>query len=796
MENKKSFVETVAEKIIEQLKQGTAPWQVPWHEDKRRTLPYNPITGKRYKGINTLNLMSQSMYKGYKDPRWLTYKQAQSLNAQVKQGQKSSPVQYWKFTELQDKLDKDGKPILDEDGKKVKEEVPLDKPRVFYANVFNAEQIDNLPPLPTHEEITWNPIDRAETILKNSGAKIFHDENRAYYSIKKDEIHLPAKELFNSNDKYYATVLHELGHWTGAESRLNRDLKNPFGSEGYAKEELRAEIASMILGNELNIGHDPSQHIAYVGHWIKILQDDPKELFRAASDAEKIQNYVLGFEQIIEQNKEISLPEKQLDESNLIHENMNTTEKKEITWLNIPYSEKNTVKNIAGKLGNGESAISWDKDKKMWFAKPGADLDKLKAWIPGQSLAKENLAKENVILAIPFEDKNVAKKLAGKLNDGSCAIEWDKANKVWFAKPGADLDKLKAWIPENINNIQQTMSPREEFTLVLQSIGCVVDGEHPIMDGQNHRIKTEGDKHGQKAGFYKAFLDGHPAGYIKNNRTGAEMKWKAKGYNLSNEERAKLIAEAAIRKELREKEQAEMYERVAESVMNKFSELPVLKEPTPYIQSKGIDVYPGIATDKENKITYIPAYDSTGKQWSTQYINEDGQKRFEKGGKKTGCFHVIGGQEALKNAPVIIISEGYATAATITKVVGYSTVAAFDSGNLKSVAKSLHEKFPTKPIIIAGDDDRYLDEKQGINPGKTKAIEAADAVNGKSIFPIFAPGENKLTDFNDLATKSVLGKDAIERQIKIAIKVNVEKQQQQQQQQKNINHKSQKLKIN
>lgn len=725
-ENKKSFVETVSEKIIEQLKAGTAPWQRPWHDDKRKSLPYNPISDKRYKGINTLHLMAESMSKGYADPRWLTYKQASSLGAQVRAGEKSTLVQYWKFTDLVDKLDKDGNPVLDENGKKIKEEIQLDKPKVFYANVFNAEQIDNLPPLPIRE-LKWDNIERAETILKNSGAKILNDSNSPYYSIKTDEIHLPGKEFFDSNDKYYSVALHELGHWTGAESRLNRDINHPFGSHEYAREELRAEIASMIIGDELNIGHDSKQHVAYVESWIKILQDEPKEIFRAASDAEKIQNYVLGFEQIKEQKEEINLDVEQVN----IKDN--------ITWLNISYSEKNTVKDIAGKLSNGENAI-----------------------------------------------------------------EWDKLNKVWFAKPGANLEKLKSWIPENIHNTQPvtTLHPRDEFALALQSMGCIVDGEHPIMDGQNHRIKTEGDKQGHKAGFYKAFLDGHPAGYIKNNRTGAEMKWKSKGYHLSDEEKAKLTAEAAKRKEQRAKEQAEMYEKVAEDVKNKFSELLPLKNMTPYLLNKEIDVFPGLATDKDNKITYVPGYDENGKQWTTQYIKEDGQKGFEKGGKKSGCFHVVGGQEALKNAPVIVISEGYATAATITKIVGYSTVAAFDSGNLKNVAKALHEKYPMKPIIVAGDDDRHLEERQGVNPGKEKAIEAAKAVNGAAIFPIFAPSDQKmkLTDFNDLATKSRF-KEAAIIQIQNGIKANVERQIEQRQQlqtrtQTQSRNRSKTLKIN
>ncbi|MBW9878691.1 DNA primase, partial [Escherichia coli] len=144
----------------------------------------------------------------------------------------------------------------------------------------------------------WNSIERAESILEASGAKISHDQvDRAFYRMSTDSIHLPQQASFPSADRYYATALHELSHWTGHASRLDRDLSHPFGSEGYAREELRAEIASMIIGDELGIGHDPSQHVAYVKSWIKALQDDPLEIFRAAADAEKIQGFVLGLEQ-------------------------------------------------------------------------------------------------------------------------------------------------------------------------------------------------------------------------------------------------------------------------------------------------------------------------------------------------------------------------------------------------------------------------------------------------------------------------------------------------------------------
>lgn len=239
------------------------------------------------------------MSQDREDPRWMTYKQAQAQTegAQVQKGETSTSIQYWKFNEEKTKIDKStGKPLRDENNKIVKEYVKLKNPRVFYVNVFNAEQIKGLPPL-DRKDHQWNAIEQAENILKGSGANINHDgKGRAFYRESTDSIHLPKKERFDAPDKYYATALHELGHWTGHSLRLDRELGNVFGSESYAKEELRAEISSMLVGATLGIGHDPSQHVSYVKSWIKALQNDPKEIFRASADAEKIHDFVMSFE--------------------------------------------------------------------------------------------------------------------------------------------------------------------------------------------------------------------------------------------------------------------------------------------------------------------------------------------------------------------------------------------------------------------------------------------------------------------------------------------------------------------
>lgn len=393
-------------------------------------------------------------------------------------------------------------------------------------------------------------------------------------------------------------------------------------------------------------------------------------------------------------------------------------------------------------------------------------------------------------LAVPYEQHQAVKQLAGKLADGGAAVGWDKAAKCWYANPGADLDKLKPWLNDSGAARQQpAIAPEVEFTDALRSLGCVVAGEHPIMDGKKHRISVEGEKYSEStgSGFYVGHLDGHPAGYIKNNKTGIEMKWKSKGYVLDPELKAQMQAEVAAKLQTRDAENAKLQDLAAQRVGRQIADLLPVEQPTTYMLAKGIVPQAGVLTDKEGKKTYIPATDVDGKQWTMQYIQEDGTKRFAKDSRKEGCFHVIGGMDELAKAPALIIGEGYATASSLSQSLSFATVAAFDAGNLVHVAKALHEKFPDKPIIIAGDDDKHLEATQGINPGRNKAEEAAKEVGGKVLLPIFAPGEQAtnpkgFTDFNDLANKSVLGREGVERQVNSIVHSVIEKYQAQIQQ--------------
>jgi len=299
MPDKKALYEEVANAIIEKLEKGTSPWQKPW-SDKEGTsynLPYNPTTGNNYKGMNSVWLMMQDR----DDPRWLTFKQAQANGWQVNKGEKAKTINFIKLQDVKTLRDDKGKPVLDDNGKPRKVTINLSSPVITTAWVFNAEQISGITPLAkvqeeARKEQKWTNVERAEFIIESSKAKILHGGDRAYYSPSSDHVQMPLKEQFKTASAYYGTMLHELGHWSGDKTRLDRDMSGKFGSVPYAKEELIAEIASYMVRGEIGLEKGLDQTAAYAKSWISVLKNDPYEIFRAASSAQKIHDYILNFE--------------------------------------------------------------------------------------------------------------------------------------------------------------------------------------------------------------------------------------------------------------------------------------------------------------------------------------------------------------------------------------------------------------------------------------------------------------------------------------------------------------------
>ena len=311
--SKRDFRQDLTDRIIDLVENGNAPWQKPWNPDKVGVgldLPHNMATGHVYRGGNTFWLMAQ----GYDDPRWCTYRQAQEKGWQVRKGEKATTVEYWQF-------DKEEERVNPETGKTEKVRVRLEHPRCFYAKVFNASQMDNTPPYEPKQKLDWDPNEKAERILTASGVPIHYKQHDlAFYNPIADSIQLPPKSAFENPSDFYEVALHELGHATGHESRLDRDLTGGFGSEGYAREELRAQMASLYLAAEIGVPFNPERHAAYQAFWLKVLKSDRHEFFRAARDAELIADYVIG----LDIQKELKQEIRNISETKIDAQTVNT----------------------------------------------------------------------------------------------------------------------------------------------------------------------------------------------------------------------------------------------------------------------------------------------------------------------------------------------------------------------------------------------------------------------------------------------------------------------------------------
>ncbi len=299
----RDFRQEVTDSIVRMLENGVAPWQKPWEPGANPlNTPMNPTTGRAYRGGNAIHLMATAMRKDYEDPHWMTYKQASQEGWQVRRGEKGTQIEFWDVKPSSEE-NQPTRPDRREGQRQVgADTADQDRSRLIHRvyTVFNAKQIDGIPPYAPKQRNPFEVVHAGEQILANSGALIAHDQNdRAFYNRAQDTIHLPPKDAFKEPPGYYGTALHELAHWTGHPSRLNRPTLNEsyrFGDVNYAKEELRAELASVFLAAERGIPHDPEQHAAYVGSWIKALRQDKNEIFRAANDASRASDFLLALE--------------------------------------------------------------------------------------------------------------------------------------------------------------------------------------------------------------------------------------------------------------------------------------------------------------------------------------------------------------------------------------------------------------------------------------------------------------------------------------------------------------------
>ncbi len=285
---KADVYDRVTHHIVSQLEQGVRPWVRPWSGDHLAGRINRPLraNGVAYRGINTLMLWASAIERGYQSPRWLTFKQAVELGANVRKGEKGNLVVY------ADRIKKT------ETDSATGEDRERDIPFMKGYTVFNAEQVDGLPAhFHTGPEPVRDPIQRiehAEAFVASTGARIEHGGAKAFYRPSDDRVQMPPFEAFRDAEAYYATLAHELTHWTKAPARLDREFgRKRFGDAGYAMEELVAELGAAFLCADLELSREPrEEHASYLDHWLAVIKADKRAIFSAAAHAQRAADYL------------------------------------------------------------------------------------------------------------------------------------------------------------------------------------------------------------------------------------------------------------------------------------------------------------------------------------------------------------------------------------------------------------------------------------------------------------------------------------------------------------------------
>jgi len=289
---KADVYDRVTSSIISQLEQGVRPWFQPWSAEHLAGRISRPLraNGVAYRGINTLMLWAASIECGYAAPIWMTFKQALELGGHVRKGERGSLVVYANSITRTETDEATG------------EDRERDIPFMKGYTVFNVEQVEGLPAhFYAAAEAAGEPLERiarAEAFFANTGARIDHGGNRAFYRPSEDRVQMPPFEAFREAEAYYATLSHEMTHWTKAPARLDRDFgRKRFGDAGYAMEELVAELGAAFLCADLGLSPEPKEeHAAYLAHWLAVMKEDKRAIFSAAAHAQRAADYLHGLQ--------------------------------------------------------------------------------------------------------------------------------------------------------------------------------------------------------------------------------------------------------------------------------------------------------------------------------------------------------------------------------------------------------------------------------------------------------------------------------------------------------------------
>lgn len=290
----------VTDQIVADLEKGVRPWVKPWNAEHAAGRITRPLrhNGQAYSGINILMLWTAAIASNFTAPIWMTFRQALELGAHVRKGEKGSPVVY---------ASKISRTEVDNDtGEATERDIPFLK----QYTVFNVEQIDGLP---SHYYAKAAPrfdaparFDHAESFFAATRADIRHGGNQAYYAVTLDYVQMPPFEAFRDAESYYATLAHECTHWTRHPSRLEREFgRKRWGDEGYAMEELVAELGAAFLCADLELELAPREdHSAYIASWLEVLKNDKRAIFSAAAHAQRAVDFLHGLQPVTTQATE------------------------------------------------------------------------------------------------------------------------------------------------------------------------------------------------------------------------------------------------------------------------------------------------------------------------------------------------------------------------------------------------------------------------------------------------------------------------------------------------------------
>lgn len=290
---KADIYERITAAIVAELEKGVRPWMKPWsaeHAAGRITRPLRH-NGTPYNGINVVMLWTAAVAQGFAAPIWMTFRQAQELGAHVRKGEKGNLVVFASRITRTETDEGTG------------EEQERDIPFLKGYTVFNVEQIEGLPAhFHAMAEPQLDPVQRiaqADRFFAATGADIRHGGDRAFYSVTDDRVQMPPFEVFRDAESYYATLAHECTHWTRHPSRLAREFgRKRWGDEGYAMEELVAELGSAFLCADLVLALEPRpDHAAYIESWLKVLRNDKRAVISAASYAQRAADYLVSLQQ-------------------------------------------------------------------------------------------------------------------------------------------------------------------------------------------------------------------------------------------------------------------------------------------------------------------------------------------------------------------------------------------------------------------------------------------------------------------------------------------------------------------